>query len=400
MRTNPTPGGTIAFLLLSLALGARPAAAQFRDDFEGRSPVGWATLTGDGQATAELTVADGHGTLAIDATRDRDDIWWVLIKRNIAASLDQKRLARAGAEVRVEARVRVPVAPRRVHTQVNTQRTTNFHLNLREYDLPDTLWHTIAMTTRGLDAHPGDSVFVELALTDAGIGHAALEVDYYRGDVVDTASAPPDLGEPMRYQPPPRHANPEAYGRHLRALEVATIDAAFPTVSFRGWREANEGAGDPVASVGGTTFTILRWDVRGFAGWRAVGNGVLELTTSSVRLGPDDPEEYGQVRVVEILGGDPAWERRTVTLARLTGGRALEDVLNPQMVIDSRVAGGRGARTRITISRAVLQRLLDGRTHGLLLRALGPIDAAFRVAGADTPTLHFDVAPGAPREVP
>ncbi len=392
--------GRLAVGVLDALAAARPAAAQFRDDFDGPSPVGWTVLAGDGRATGEFQLANGRGILSIDGSRDRDNIWWVLIKRNVASSLDARRLARPGEEVRVEARVRVREAPRRVHTQVNTQRTTDYHLNLREFDLPDTLWHTIATTTRRLDAHPGDSIFVELALTDGGPGRSTVEVDYYRADLVDPATAPPDQGEPMPYQPPPRHSNPEAYTYRVAAAQAATVDTAYPAVSFARWREANEGAGDPVGSVGGSRLAILRWDLARFAGRRVLGHGVLELTTSSLRIGPNDPEEYGQIRVAEILGGDPRWERSTVTLDRLAAARPFETIVDPQMAMDSRVAGGRGSRTRITISRAVLQRLIDGRTLGLLLRPLGPIDAAFLTAGADTPRLLFDLAPEAAKAAP
>jgi hypothetical protein len=97
--------------------------------------------------------------------------------------------------------------------------------------------------------------------------------------------------------------------------------------------------------------------------------------------------------VTEILGGDPNWDQRTVTLDSLSLGQPLDAVLNPQMIIDERVAEGRGANTRITISRPVLQRLLDGRTLGLAIRPLGPIDATFyaseHVGGTLAATLHF-----------
>ncbi len=68
------------------------------------------------------------------------------------------------------------------------------------------------------------------------------------------------------------------------------------------------------------------------------------------------------MRVTEVLGGDPDWDQRTVTLNSLSAGQSLDGVLNPQTIIDERVAEGRGAKTLISISRPVLQRLLDGRS--------------------------------------
>jgi hypothetical protein len=390
MHTTTT--GVLLAGVLAVALLPTPAAAQFRDDFEGSSPRNWACFTGDGRATSEFRVTGGVGVLTVDATKDRDNIWWALIKRDVAASLDVARLARPGHELRVEARVRLHEAPRRVHLQANTQRTTNFHLNLREYDLPDTLWHTISMTTRRLDARPGDSVNIELGFTDAGHGHYRVDVDYMRADVVALDSVTPDLGEPLVYQPPPAHADPAQYAVRLAAAQSAIVDEQFPEINFAGWHATEGSRPDTVLSVGGTRDVILRWDLSRFAGRRAAGMGTLELTTHHLQLGPADLEEYGQVRVFEILGGDPAWQRATITLERLLGSRPLEEVVNPQVLIDARVAPGQGARTRIVISRAVLQRLLDGRTRGLLLRGLGPVDAGFYAGGERAPRLDFDLA--------
>ena len=389
-------------LLLACALlgaVAGRAAAQFRDDFQGEAPQkGWTWFTGDGRATIDFRVTDEHGVMLIDATRDRDNIWWALIKRNVASSLDLTRLARPGYQVRLEARVRVHESPRRVHLQINTQKTTDYDYNLREFDLPDTLWHTISMTSQDLGAGPGDSVNIQVGYTDAGLGKYAVDVDYMRADVVRVAAAPPDVGEPLKYQPPPAHADPAGYAQHVVAAQAAVVDAAFPDVNFARWVESDGAAADTVVSVGNQRFAILRFDLRPFAGRRAAGHGVLELTARSVRLGPNDPEEFGQVRVFEILGGDAAWEGASVTLDRLLAGRPFEEVVNPQMLIDSRVAPAREGKLRITITRAVLQRLLDGRTKGFLLRSLGPFEATFLAGSSGTaPRLHFDLQPGSAR---
>ena len=54
-----------------------------------------------------------------------------------------------------------------------------------------------------------------------------------------------------------------------------------------------------------------------------------------------------------------------------------------------------GARTHFTISRPVLQRLVDGRTLGLAIRELGSVVASLRdtpgADGAGEPRLLFDV---------
>jgi hypothetical protein len=378
--------------LLLLAWTAPPAAAQFRDDFDQPTLSGWTFFTGDGAAVMDFRPVDGRGVISVDATRDRDNIWWALVKREISGSLDLATLARPGHELRLEARVRASHAPRRVNLHVNTQKTTDFHTHLMEYDLPDTLWHTISMTTHRFQAGPGDQVNVQLALMDWGLGRYRVAIDWYRADVVEAARAAPDLGEPIPYQPP--IGDLTRFHQVQPPAEAAVIDAAYPDLSFAGWHQGAAGGAQAVLTVGGSQSVILRWDLHAFAGRRAAGAGVLELTTASLQRVATDPEELGQVRAVEILGGDPAWQRATVTFASLTRGQPLEDVFNGQMVSDAYVAEAPGGRTRVTLSRAVLQRLLDGRTRGILIRPLGPIVASFRASGTTAeagPRLYFSV---------
>ncbi|MBP1649455.1 MAG: hypothetical protein H6Q30_2900, partial [Bacteroidetes bacterium] len=57
----------------------------------------------------------------------------------------------------------------------------------------------------------------------------------------------------------------------------------------------------------------------------------------------------------------------------------------------------RGGKNLITISRPVLQRMLDGRTVGLAIKPLGAVNAAFYAMESDngkhTPVLHFSTNP-------
>jgi len=142
---------------------------------------------------------------------------------------------------------------------------------------------------------------------------------------------------------------------------------------------------------------ILRFDLGALAGKRVADHGLLELTTHSVLRAPTDLEEFGEVRVVEILGGDPDWRADGVTLDSLCRGEPLEQVLSSQMIIDWGVEEEPGAPTYFTISRPVLQRLADGRTLGLAIRPLGAVVASFRAApggdGVGEPRLLFDVEP-------
>jgi len=106
-----------------------------------------------------------------------------------------------------------------------------------------------------------------------------------------------------------------------------------------------------------------------------------------------DLEEFGKLRIVEILGGDPNWDEQTVTFQALCQGRPLEEVFNTQMIIDVDVTEQRGGKVFATISRPVLQRLIDGRTLGIVLLPLGALHATFlareALDGRHAATLHF-----------
>ncbi|HEX7027476.1 MAG TPA: hypothetical protein VF268_09555, partial [Gammaproteobacteria bacterium] len=86
---------------------------------------------------------------------------------------------------------------------------------------------------------------------------------------------------------------------------------------------------------------------------------------------------FGKVRVVEILGGDPDWKQDNVTYSSLIQGNPLSGVFNGQMIFDAEPSEAPGSKTYMTISRPVMQRLLDGKTKGLMIKPLGAIDATF-----------------------
>lgn len=113
------------------------ASAQFIDDFNDSSIAkdpqaitGWAFFTGDGLATMDFIPGDGYASVVIDASKDKRNIWWALIKRCVSADMDLVRLSKPEYEFRIEARIRVSHAPRRVNLHLNTQRTTDFHSHL------------------------------------------------------------------------------------------------------------------------------------------------------------------------------------------------------------------------------------------------------------------------------
>lgn len=319
---------------------------------------------------------NGHASITVDATRDKRGIWWALLKRKVSDGMDLGLLSQPGYELRIEARIRVGHAPRRVNLHLNTQRTTDFHSHLMEFDISDTHgWHTISMTTRDFAVEPGDTVFGQLALMDWGLEKYRVDLDYFKVDVVNVALAGPDEGSQVPYHP----AIPDlrSFAQESRVAQDAIIDLENPGVNLNNWY-VQDGAGRRnLLTVSGTQYVILRWDLSAFAGREVVDHGVLELTTHSVQRTSDDLKDFGIVRVVEILAGDPAWDQRTVTTDSLCQGQSLDRVLNTQMIIDYPVTEGDGGKTHLTISKPVLQRLIDGRTLGIAIKPLGSINASF-----------------------
>ena len=387
----------IKILTLSLLLTLAPLSqADFVDNFDDKSVAGWQALTGDGDAQLTLLPMDGFLRMQIDATKDQHTIWWTVIKRDVAQSLDMEKLKSPDYELRVEARVRPSHSPRRVNFMINTQRTTDYHEHLREYDLGQNAdWQVISMTTQNLDAVPGDQLNVQLGVTDWGPGEYYLDIDYYRAQIVKVKGAKPDMGEPLIYHPPVPPL--DTFKQHISIEHDAVINAAFPAVNFNNWQ--SDGA--RVLTVSAGQFPILRWDMKSFRGKKADGAGVLELTTQSVQkggnyvdaLGEDFGIEFDKVRIIEIFGGDADWQQASVTYANFTQGKELQSLINGQMIFDTDVAQANG-KTFVTLSRPVMQRLLDGTTRGLLLKPLGALEVSFYDSehgnGSQAPTLHFN----------
>lgn len=414
---------TPALFCAAVLLAAPALQAQFLDSFDGSKADGWFTMVGDGTPKLTLTVQDGFARMHVDGTSDPYNVWWTLIKRDITSALDLEKLKDPAYELRVEARVRSSAAPRRVNFMINTQRTTDFHEHLREYDLGAAgKWTVISMTTRNFDARPGDSVFVQLCATDYGRGKYEVDVDYYRADVVRRDEAKPDEGEPLPYHPelPPL----AEFTHHLAVPHDSIVSSDFPTVNFNDWRATDAGGtllrqthggqapalpgqaavahATPVLTIGVTQFPILRWDFSAVKGQQASGPAVLELTSFSVAkggkyvkaLGEDLGVEFGKVRLFEIIGGDGDWDQATVTYKSLLADQTEDAVFNGQMTFDADIAEAPGGKTHLVLPRPVVQRLMDGRTKGLVLRPLGLVAASF-YASEDTanrgPILHFNV---------
>jgi len=387
------------FLLVLITSGM--CHSQFLDSFDKEKIEGWFYFTGDGAATMNFVQMNGYARILVDATKDKHNVWWAIIKRDVTSFLDLNKLRDTAFQLLVEAKVRVSEAPRRLNFMVNTNRTTNFHTDLMEYDIQDTNnWHIISMTTKKFNALPGDTIYVQLDVTDWGLGKYYVDVDYYRADIVNVNLAGPDKGELVPYHPPVPEVN--SFSNHLNVTHDAIINFDFPDINFNDWHVKERTGEARVLTVNANQWGILKWDLKQYKDLKADGSGLLELTTQSVAKGGKYSEiygedlgmEFGKIRVIEILGGNPEWNQNEVTYNNLIRGKDYSEVFNTQMIFDSELNDEPGSKNFITLSKPVLQRLLDGKTKGLILRPLGAINASFYasedVAG-NGPKLHFNI---------
>ncbi len=388
----------IIFILIMFTIKLQ---AQFVDNFDHKKIEGWFFFTGDGHAAMDFVQKNGYATIVVDGSKDRDNVYWTLIKRDVTSSLDMNKFKDPSYQLRVEAKVRLHNAPRRVNMMVNTQRTTNFHIDLMEFDIPDTTdWHIISMTTKKFDVLPGDTVYVQLCVTDYGLGKYYVDLDYYRANIVNVNAAGPDKGVLVPYHSPIPDVS--TFSNHLEVAQDCLINTYYPDLNFNNWSVKENGAETRILEINGNQWAILRWDFEKYKDKKAEGAGLLELTTQSVTkggnyieaYGQDFGEEFGKIRVIEILGGDPVWDQNKVTFNNLTKGEEYAAIFNTQMVYDTELSEDKGGKNFITISRPVLQRMIDGKTKGLLIRPLGAIDASFYASENKmevSPKLHFNI---------
>jgi hypothetical protein len=402
MTKGILPRGRAVALFAIFILLSSHSSAQFIDDFNGvslagdsRGVNGWTFYSGDGSAVMDFSLSGkGYASITVDATKDKRGVWWALIRRRVSGNMDLNLLRNPKYALRIESRIRVSDAPKRVNLHLNTQRTTDFHTHLMEFDIPDTSnWHTISMTTHGFDAVPGDSVYGQLALMDWGLEKYRVDLDYFKVDIVNVDSAGPDQGVQVPYHPPV--ADPATFAHHLPVAQDASIDLQYPDMTFNNWSSSDDSGRTILLAVSGTQLVILRWDLSVFAGKKVVESGLLELTAYSLQRSPEYSKDFGMVRVSEIIGGDSLWNQDNVTYNTLCRGQPLNRVINSQMIIDIDVSERRGGATLATISEPVLQRMINGKTLGLAIRPLGAVNACLYAmenqGGKFSAKLHFNL---------
>jgi len=246
-----------------------------------------------------------------------------------------------------------------------------------EFDIPDTVnWHTISMTTQDFETQQGDRINCHIALMDWGLGKYRVDLDYFKVDVVDRNMINQDLGAKLPYHPP--LADPSGFQLHLDAVADAMIDNQFTDRNFNNWHTRGaSGTYTDLVTASGTQVVIMRWDLSSLSGKNATRSGLLELSPYSVQRAPDFFKDFGMVRITEILGGDAQWDEKTVTYDSFRDGKPIEEVINTQMIIDDSLTWNKDGKVLFTISRPVLQRLIDGKTKGLAIKPLGAVNASF-----------------------
>lgn len=388
-------------VLTAVILFVSLTSAQFIDNFNDKSLKidpnginGWTFRTGDGMAAIDFSESGmGYATINVDATKDKHNIWWAIIRRCVSQDMDLSLLSKPNYEFRIEARIKISSAPKRVNLHLNTQRTTDFHSHLMEYDIPDTSnWHTISMTTHNFDAKPGDTVYAQLALMDWGLNKYSVNVDYFRVDIVNADSIAHDKGVKLPYHPLIENVN--KFTHHISAIHDGIIDLCYPDMNFNNWFTNDDGKTELI-TVSGTQYIIIKWDFSDFIGKQVDGSGLLELTTYSLQRSPDYQKDFGMIRVSEIIGGKEDWNQESITYDDLCVGQPLDNVINSQMIIDVMVNEKRDEKNFITISQPVLQRMIDRKTLGLAIRPLGAIVTSFYAMESNNENvkvkLHFNV---------
>src|SRR3954471_21660362 len=72
---------TASFMLLPVI-----SHAALTDNFDGPQIQGWFQITGDGYAKMSFEQKEGFARIGVDATEDKDGVWWTCIKRDVTSS--------------------------------------------------------------------------------------------------------------------------------------------------------------------------------------------------------------------------------------------------------------------------------------------------------------------------
>lgn len=95
--------------------------AQFKDEFNSQLIFdltkidGWNYFTGYGNVKMSFSCdAIGFARINVDVSRDKENTWWALIKKYVSKYFDFIQFENPKPEFRVEAKVKISKAPKRV----------------------------------------------------------------------------------------------------------------------------------------------------------------------------------------------------------------------------------------------------------------------------------------------
>lgn len=333
----------------------------------------WNVRCGDGIVFAEVRQHRAACSLIVDATKDANNIWWALMQTTLHQDFDMNQLQQHGHELRISARVRPSHAPRRVNMRIRAALQCDDGSHLKEYDLDSTGWHVISLTTRQFRPSLGDAVIGHIAMMDWGRQKYSLDVEDFQVEVVASSGVSQDCGDPIPYSPPP--LSPELFSTHLTVAHDAMISSRYPGVNLSDWAVYPH-AGCRILTVAPDLEVVLRWELPERGDKRIAGPGLLEIPFIFLQTLSRPPKDLCRIRAVELYAIYDGWNRNTVTYGRIVQTSPRDEVINPQMIVDTRVGDDfYTGMHRVPVPRCVLQRMVNGKTTGIVLQALGPIVA-------------------------
>jgi len=292
--------------------------------------------------------------------------------QSISEFIDVEKLNKPEYELRMEAKVMASHAPRRINMYLSSLDAGGF---LREFDLSSSNeWITISMVTSGFDFDPKKPLMTQVSMMDWGNTDIyELKVDYIKVDLVMASDKLEQFGEPLIYRPELKAAG--FYKKEIAAEDNASIDMLFPNESLIGWQNETSNNAPSVLQVDQSKTIILKWDFSKYKGKKVAEDGQLELTSNSLLRKAESGKDFGEIRISEITSSANEWDESSVTFNSFIGDNEYNEVIVSQCIVDTPVNAN--GKTIVSISRPVLQRLIDGEASGIAIKPLGLISASF-----------------------
>lgn len=349
----------------------------FNEEYQGFEPnnlKGWTTRTGDGNIIFRQKTEEGSVSLIVDPLKEKRNVWYAFMHQSISDFIDFKKLKQPEYELRMEAKVMASHAPRRINMYLSSLDAGGY---LREFDLGKANeWYTISMVTSGFDFDPKEPLMTQVSMMDWGNTDIyELKVDYIKVDLVKVDEKQEQYGEPLVYRPVLKDAT--SYKNEVVPSGNASIDAMFPDEVLSMWKDETSEKTTSVVQVDQSKTILLKWDLSEFKGKKVTEAGQLEISTDALFRKEKSPKDFGEIRLSEILGVVEDWDGKTVTYNSFLGDNEFEEVVVSQCIADTKVSSEKGGKTIISISKPVLQRLIDGESNGIAIKPLGLISASF-----------------------